>query len=178
MPGLKEDKKRDKKEIVAELQERMKEAPSFVLAEYRGLTVKELQELRRSLKGLGASFKVYKNTLVQRAADASSIEGLSSYLQGPTALAFAGDQLPGVAKVLRDFSRSHAALVIKAGVMDGHAIDAKDVARLADLPSPEVLQGQLASVLAAPMRNLASVLQALPRNLAYALDQLSRKQAA
>jgi large subunit ribosomal protein L10 len=114
-----------------------------VLTEYRGLTVKQLQDLRRSL-GENANYAVVKNTLTKIAATQAGVEGFDDLLVGPTAIAFISGDVVEAAKGLRDFAKAHPALVIKGGVLDGLPLDAKEIAKLADLESREVLLARLA----------------------------------
>jgi large subunit ribosomal protein L10 len=114
-----------------------------VLTEYRGLTVKQLQDLRRAL-GENANYAVVKNTLTQIAATQAGVEGFDSLLTGPTAIAFINGDVVEPAKGLRDFAKANPALVIKGGVLDGTLLDATEIARLADLESREVLLARLA----------------------------------
>ncbi len=162
--------------IVEELTEKLSTSAAVMLTEYRGLKVSELEKLRTQLTSAGGSFKIYKNTLVRRATDARGMVGVAEFLEGPTALAFIDADVVEVAKVLKEFSKSNPNLVIKAGVLAGTVISAKDAVALADLPSREVLLSQLAGLIAAPMRNFASILNALPQNFAYALSALLEKK--
>ncbi len=168
----------DKVAIVTEVKERMEQSSAVLVTEYRGLTVKELAELRRALRPAGGAYKVYKNSLVRRAADDAGVE-LGEHLVGPTALAFTEQTPEGepgdvvtVAKVLRDFAKTNPALLIKGGYFDGKAIDAEGVKALADVEPREVLLAKLAGLMAAPMQQFAGLLEALPRNFAYGLQAL------
>jgi large subunit ribosomal protein L10 len=174
----------EKVAVVAEVKERLETATSVVVTEYRGLTVAQLQELRGALRPAGGRYKVYKNTLVRRAADEAGMD-LAEHLTGPTALAFAepvGDDERGdvvtVAKVLRDFAKAHPDLVIKGGLFDGQPIDADGIRALADIEPREVLLAKLAGAMAAPMQQFAGLLQALPRDFAYGLQALIDKGGA
>ncbi len=168
----------EKVAIVTEVKERLENATSVVVTEYRGLTVSELQELRGQLRPSGAKYKVYKNTLVRRAADEAGLE-LGEHLVGPTALAFAepaedeerGDVV-SMAKALRDFAKTHPNLVIKGGLFDGSPIDADGIKALADIEPREVLLAKLAGLMAAPMQQFAGLLQAVPREFAGLLKAL------
>jgi large subunit ribosomal protein L10 len=146
-----------------------------ILTEYRGLKVKDLATLRRSLRSSGGNYKIYKNTLVTLAARQSGLADLEALLEGPTAIAFVDGDPAAVAKSLRDYSRTNPLLVIKGGVLGDKVIGARETTALADLPSREVLLAQFAGALAAPMQQLAGLLQALPRNLAYGLAALRDK---
>ena len=131
----------DKAAAVAELVESFQESAGAVLTEYRGLTVKQLQDLRRSL-GENANYAVVKNTLTKIAATEAGVDGFDDLLTGPTAIAFINGDVVEAAKGLRDFAKANPALVIKGGVLDGKPLDAKEIAKLADLESREVLLAQ------------------------------------
>ena len=133
----------EKTAAVAEIVESFNESAGAVLTEYRGLTVKQLQDLRRAL-GENANYAVVKNTLAKIAATEVGIEGFDDLLTGPTAIAFINGDVVEAAKGLRDFAKANPALVIKGGVLDGKSLDAAEVAKLADLESREVLLGKLA----------------------------------
>ena len=162
----------EKVAIVEELNEKFASSPAVVLTEYRGLKVSELEALRRALAKAGGSFKVYKNTLVKFAADTAGLQSLAPLLEGPTALAFVESDVVEVAKVLREFGKANAALVVKGGVLGKSVVGGKEALSLADLPSREVLLAQFAGLLATPLRNMANLLNALPQNFAYALSAL------
>lgn len=164
--------KPEKVAVVEEVRQRLDGAAASVITEYRGLSVKELAELRQSLSQAGCDFKVFKNTLVRRAVADSPHQPLEELLSGPTAIAFVHQDVSAVAKALRDFSRSYPSLVTKGGLLDGTVLNSGDLAALADLPSRDVLLAQMAGALAAPLRQLAGLMEALPRNLAYGLSAL------
>ena len=149
----------EKTAAVAELAESFRESNGAVLTEYRGLTVKQLQDLRRSL-GENASYAVVKNTLAKIAATEVGIEGFDDLLVGPTAIAFISGDVVEAAKGLRDFSRANPALVIKGGVLDGRPLSADEVRRLADLESREVLLAKLAGAMKANLSKAAALFQA------------------
>jgi large subunit ribosomal protein L10 len=142
----------EKQAAVAEIVDSFNDAAGAVLTEYRGLTVKELQDLRRSL-GEHADYAVVKNTLAKLAAQEAGMTGFDELLSGPTAIAFLNGDVVEAAKGLRDFAKAHPALVIKGGYLDGKAIDAKEVAKLADLESREVLLGKMAGAMLASLQN-------------------------
>jgi len=164
--------------VVEEVRERLDGSSGSVLTEYRGLTVKDMAELRIRLAEAGGDYKVFKNTLVRRAVSGSEHEALESLLTGPTAIAFVRDDIAAVAKALRDFSRAHPSLVMKGGLLDGKLLDSRELVSLADLPSRDVLLAQLAGAIAAPLRQLAGLMQALPRNLAYGLSALADQRGS
>ena len=149
----------EKAAAVAEIVDSFNEATGAVLTEYRGLTVKQLQELRRSLRG-NADYAVVKNTLAKLAATEAGIEGFDDLLTGPTAIAFINGDVVEAAKGLRDFAKANPTLVIKGGVLDGKALDAKEVAKLADLESREVLMGKLAGAMLASLSQAVYLLNA------------------
>lgn len=149
----------DKQAAVAEIAESFSESAGAVLTEYRGLTVKELQDLRRSL-GANADYAVVKNTLAKLAANEAGIEGFDDLLTGPTAIAFIKGDVVEAAKGLRDFAKANPALVIKGGVLDGALLDAKEIAKLADLQSREVLLGKLAGAMLASLSQAVYLLNA------------------
>jgi large subunit ribosomal protein L10 len=179
-----ENPRPEKVAVVDEVQERFDAASAALLTEYRGLDVAAISELRRSLREAGGDYKVYKNTLVRFAAQNAGLD-IEELLTGPTAIAFVGERPDGapadavlVAKALRDFARTHPALVVKGGVMDDRALSAEDARALADVEPREVLLARLAGAFAAPMQQFAGLLQALPRNFAYGLSALIEKGGA
>jgi large subunit ribosomal protein L10 len=149
----------DKAAGVAELVESFQESAGAVLTEYRGLSVKQLQELRRSL-GDNASYAVVKNTLTQIAAGQAGVAGVDDLLTGPTAIAFINGDVVEAAKGLRDFARANPALVIKGGFFEGKPLAASEVARLADLESREVLLAKLAGGMLATLSQAVYLLNA------------------
>jgi len=149
----------DKASAVAELTESFQESAGAVLTEYRGLTVKQLQDLRRAL-GENANYAVVKNTLTQLAAREVGLEELEDLLTGPTAIAFINGDVVDAAKGLRDFARANPSLVIKGGVFEGKALDAKEIAKIADLESREVLLGKLAGAMLASLSQAVYLLNA------------------
>jgi large subunit ribosomal protein L10 len=149
----------EKQAAVAEIVDSFNDSAGAVLTEYRGLTVKQLQELRRSL-GENANYAVVKNTLAKLAAKDAGIEGFDDLLSGPTAIAFIKGDVVEAAKGLRDFAKANPTLVIKGGVLDGKPLDAKEVAKLADLESREVLLGKLAGAMLASLSQAVYLLNA------------------
>jgi large subunit ribosomal protein L10 len=176
--GRGEEPRAEKVAVVDEVRERLGGTSAAILAEYRGLSVGQMAELRTRLRGAGGEFKVYKNTLVRFAARDLGIE-IEELLTGPTAIAFVTEKPTGdagdaveVAKALRDFGREFPALVVKGGVLGDKLLSADDARALADVEPREVLLAKLAGAMAAPMQQFAGLLQALPRNLAYGLKAL------
>jgi large subunit ribosomal protein L10 len=143
----------------AEIVESFNDAAGAVLTEYRGLTVKELQDLRRSL-GENADYAVVKNTLAKLAATEVGISGFEELLTGPTAIAFIKGDVVEAAKGLRDFAKTNPALVIKGGILDGKQLDASEIAKLASLESREVLLAKLAGAMLASLSQAVYLLNA------------------
>ncbi len=164
----------DKAAAVAELSDEFRSSNAAVLTEYRGLTVKQLQELRRVL-GTDTTYAVVKNTLTKIAAKDAGIDGLDDLLVGPSAIAFVKGDVVEAAKGLRDFTRTNHALVVKGGVLDGKPLDADEIRRLADLESREVLLARLAGALQATTQNAAYLFNALPSQLARVMAALRDK---
>jgi large subunit ribosomal protein L10 len=168
----------EKVAAVAELTERFQTSNGAVLAEYRGLTVAQLAELRRSL-GEQATFTVVKNTLTKIAATEAGIATeLGGLLSGPSAIAFVSGDVVEAAKGLRDFAKANPALVIKGGVIDGKSMSPREIERLADLQSREVLLAMLAGAMKASMANAAATMAALPTQMARLAGALAAKREA
>jgi large subunit ribosomal protein L10 len=166
----------DKQVAVAEITESFSDAAGAVLTDYRGLTVKQLQDLRRSL-GENASYAVVKNTLAKIAAKDAGIEGFDELLTGPTAVAFITGDVVEAAKGLRDFAKANPALVIKGGVLDGKALEPAEIAKLADLESREVLLGKLAGAMLASLSQAVYLLNAPLAQAARLAGALQAKAA-
>jgi large subunit ribosomal protein L10 len=166
----------DKAAAVAELTEHFRTSSAAVLTEYRGLTVAQLKELRRSL-GDGASYNVVKNTLTKIAARDAGVDGLDDLLAGPSAVAFVKGEPVEAAKALRNFARTNPLLVIKGGVLDGRPISAEDISKLADLESREVLLAKAAGAMNATMAKAAALFQAPLSQTARLVEALRAKQA-
>jgi large subunit ribosomal protein L10 len=164
----------DKQAAVAEIVESFNDSAGAVLTDYRGLTVKELQQLRRSL-GEHADYAVVKNTLAKLAASQAGMAGFDELLVGPTAIAFINGDVVEAAKGLRDFAKANPALIIKGGYLDGKPIDAKEVAKLADLESRDVLLGKMAGAMLASLQNAVSLFNAPVAQVARLAGALQAK---
>jgi len=172
------DKKAQKAATVADLTARLKATSTAVLADYRGMTVGQMRDLRSKLRGGGIEMVVVKNTLARRAAKAAGYEPLSAELVGPIAMLFAVEDVSAPARILNDYIKANRKMVIKAGLLEGQLIKADAVTELADLPSREVLLSRLLGAMQAPLGNLASVLQAPITKLARTLDAVrSQKES-
>ena len=164
----------DKAAAVAEIVDSFQESAGAVLTEYRGLTVKQLQDLRRAL-GENANYAVVKNTLTQIAAKEAGVDGFDDLLNGPTAIAFINGDVVEAAKGLRDFAKANPALVIKGGYLDGASVDAAQIARMADLESREVLLGKLAGAMLASLSQAVYLLNAPLAQAARVVGALETK---
>ena len=162
----------EKVAVVDEVRNRLDAADAAILTEYRGLSVKDLATLRRSLTAAGGTYKIYKNTLVGFAVRDLGLDGIESMLTGPTAITFVEGDAVDVAKALRDFARVHPNLMVKGGILGRSVLSPADASALAEVPPREVLLARIAGGLAAPMVQFAGLLQALPRNLAFGLKAL------
>ena len=163
--------KADKERVVAELTERLRSAETLIVADYRGLTVSEIGELRGKLLEHGARFSVVKNTLTKRAAESAGIEPLLSLIDGPTAIAFleTGGDPVAVAKALDEAVRART-LTLKGGLLEGNELTAEDVRQLAKLPPAEMLRAQLVGAVAGPMTTVVGLFAAPMRDLVGVLQ--------
>ena len=169
--------KADKATAVADIAEKFKESTATVVTEYRGLTVSNLAELRRSL-GSTTTYTVAKNTLVKRAAAEAGIEGLDELFTGPTAIAFIEGEPVDAAKALKKFAKENKALVVKGGYMDGKALSVSEVDKIADLESREVLLSKLAGALKAKQSQAAALFVAPASQVARLAAALQEKKAS
>ncbi|EEH65797.1 MAG: 50S ribosomal protein L10 [Actinomyces urogenitalis] len=165
----------DKEAAVAELAGKFRDSGAVLLTEYRGLTVAELKELRRSLAG-NAEYAVVKNTLAAIAARQVGLEAFADDLKGPTALTFVSGEPVEAAKALRDFAKDNAKLVVKGGVMDGNVLDASEVDKLASLESREVLLAKAAGAMKASLSKAAYLFVAPASKAVRTVDALREKQ--
>jgi large subunit ribosomal protein L10 len=161
--------------VIDEITERFQQSSAAVLTEYRGLTVAQLTQLRRSL-GEGSSYAVVKNTLTKRAADSIGFSELGPLLTGPTAIAFIEGDPVTAAKAIRDFAKAHPMLVVKGGVVEGRTVDAAEVTRLADVDSREVLLAKLAGAMKGNLTKAAGLFQAPLSQMARLAEALKEKK--
>jgi large subunit ribosomal protein L10 len=164
----------DKAAAVAELAEQFRSSNAALLTEYRGLSVAQLQQLRRSL-GDNTQYAVVKNTLSKIAAREAGLQQLESLLEGPSAIAFVSGDPVEAAKGLRDFSRTFPMLVIKGGVVEGRALSPDEIRQLADLESRDVLLAKLAGAMLASLSQAAALLQAPLSQAARVIEALRQK---
>jgi large subunit ribosomal protein L10 len=164
--------KTDKERIVAELTERLQTSETLIVADYRGLTMSEIDDLRTKLLEHGARFSVVKNTLTRRAAEAAGADALLAMLEGPTAIAFLesdGDPV-AVAKALADVARTTRVLEVRGGILEGRPITEADVANLATLPPVDVVRSQVLGAVTAPLQTIVGLFAAPLQNLVGLLD--------
>ena len=168
----------EKVQAVAEIKERWEEADAVFVTEFRGMTVKQLQALRRGLRAIGADYKVFKMSLTRRATDELGIEGLGEHLVGPSALTFAGSDPVAAAKTLKDAGRDNEHLVVKAGVLRGGVVILPEqVSALAEIEPREVLLAKIAGAAKSPLQSMAGMLGSFTRNAATMFSQLMDKKA-
>jgi large subunit ribosomal protein L10 len=167
-----EMKREQKEQVVDELTRRLKAAETLLVADYRGLTMPQIDELRTRLLASGARFTVVKNSLTRRAAEAAGADSLLALLDGPSAIAFleAEGDMVAAAKALADSARETRVLEIRGGIMQGRAVTAAEVESLATLPPAEVLRGQVLGAIVAPLTSLAGLLNAPLQNLVGLID--------
>jgi large subunit ribosomal protein L10 len=165
-------KKEDKEQVVAELTERLRTSDTLLVADYRGLTMPQIDALRSRLIESGARFTVVKNTLTRRAAEAAGADALLTLLEGPSAIAFleADGDMVAAAKALADSARESRVLAIRGGVMQGRAITAEEVQSLATLPPLDMLRSQVLAAIIAPITAIAGLVNAPLQNLYGLLD--------
>lgn len=150
-----------KQQVVNEIAEQLKAAQSTIVVEYRGLTVAEMTELRRTLRAENVGFKVYKNKLVQRAAEKEGMAELNEFLVGPNAVAFGHEDAVAPARLLAEFAKKHDALVIKAGYVEGKFLPQEEVVAVAKLPNREGMYSMLLACMKEPVAKVARVIQAV-----------------
>src|SRR3954471_1955116 len=164
--------RQDKERIVSELAERLKSSDTLLIADYRGLTMPEIDELRTKLLDSGARFSVVKNTLTRRAAEEAGVQQLLELIDGPTAIAFidADGDPAAAAKILNDTARTNDVLVIRGGLLEGDAVSDAEIKRLATLPPAEVVRAQFAGAVAAPLTTIVGLFTAPLRDLVNVID--------
>ncbi|MDP6282920.1 MAG: 50S ribosomal protein L10, partial [Acidimicrobiales bacterium] len=172
---MSQEQRAEKSAVIDDVRERFDEAEAVLFTEYRGLDVSQMADLRSALREAETVYKIYKNTLVRRALDEGTPEGLVDMLVGPTALAFVEKDPGAAAKALKEFSASNEALIIKGGLLNGDLLDEAQVRELADLPSRDELLSSIAGGLAAPLQQIASMMNNLLSEMANLLQALADK---
>jgi len=170
--------KTERQATVESLTQLLKGSPNIYVTDFTGLNVLRMTELRRRLRVAGVEYVVVKNTLAQRAFAANGVHALDQHLAGPTGLVLAGNDALVGAKVLTEFAREFERPAIRIGLVDGKAITPEQVKRLADLPPREVLLGQLAGVIQAPLAQLAGVMNGMLYQMVGALEALRAQRSA
>ena len=150
-----------KQAVVSEIREKIESSGSLVLVDYRGLTVEQVTELRNKYREAGVQYKVYKNTMMKLAFNELGFEDFGQYLEGPSAVAFSGEDLTAAARITNEFAKANEKLVIKAGILEGKILDSNEVKAVADIPSREVLIAKLLGSFKAPVSNFVYMLDAL-----------------
>ena len=164
--------------ILEQIKDDLKDVSAMWVVDYRGLTVKQIQQLRREIRAAGSSMKVYKNTLVRRALADEGLANLDEILEGPSAFVFSVDDPVASAKVLKDFAKSSKIMQIKGGMMDGEFVNAEQVEAIASLPSKEQLLGQIAGLISGMARGLAVSIGGVSRGLAVATQAVAEQKSA
>jgi len=163
--------KREKERVVADLVERLRASDTLIVADYRGLTMPQIDGVRTEVLKHGARFTVVKNTLTKRAAEEAGVPELVELLDGPTAIAFVGDgDMVGVAKALNDTARQTKILSLRGGILQGKPMSAEEVRDLASLPPADVLRGQVLGAIVAPLSAIAALINAPLQDLVGLID--------
>ena len=166
------------KEMLASIKEDLDGVSAMWVVDYRGLTVKEMQQLRRDIRETGSVLKVYKNTLVHLALSEAELPTLDDMLSGPSAFVFSGNDVAASAKALKTFAKANENLEIKGGLMEGAAVSAAEVAAIASLPSREQLMAQIAGAISGVARGLATTINGVPRGLAQVVKAVAEQKEA
>ena len=165
-------------EMLAQIKGDLEGSSAMWVVDYRGLTVKDIQNLRRSIREAGAVMKVYKNTIMHIVLEQAEMPTLDDMLAGPSAFVFAGEDAAAAAKAVKDFAKSNENLEIKGGLMDAVALSAAEVEAIASLPSREQLMAQIAGAISGVARGLATAINGVPRGLAQATKAVADQKAA
>jgi len=166
-----------KEELVKNLREKFEKAQAVFVTSFRGLTVAESNELRKSLRESGAEYRVVKNTLLKIASAETSAEPIKDFIEGPTGIAIAYEDPVAVAKILSEFVEDHEALVLRGAVLQGKPITVEGIKALAKLPPKEILMAQLLGLLQAPPAKLVQLLANVLRSFLYVLKAIEEKKA-
>jgi len=170
--------KQEKIDLVSQLSEQVKQSSALLMTDYRGLTVKEITEIRKSLRSTGAQYAVVKNTLFHLATKDVVEEGISELLAGPTAVVFVQNDAVGAAKALSDFAKTHKELEIKGGYMEGKVLNAAQIVALSKIPPREVLISQMLGAFQSPIAGFVGTLQGVLSEFVFTLQAVGDKKAA
>ncbi len=166
-----------KVELVAELRELVGQTKAAIIADYRGLSVADLTDLRKKLRATDTEFRIVKNTLFKRAADGlMPVDLMEEYLKGPTAIGFSKSDPVGAAKVMIDYVRDHKAMSLKAGVLDGRILDPSQIEALSKIPPRNVLIAQMLGSLNSPIAGFVGTLNGIISNFVFTLQAIADKQ--
>ncbi|HAL31253.1 MAG TPA: 50S ribosomal protein L10 [Coriobacteriia bacterium] len=168
----------EKQQQVAEIKERLTGSSGLIMADYRGLTVKEMRQLRTSVRDMGAVITVYKNSLAQIAIRELDMPNMDEYLEGPTAFVFTPEDPVATAKGLLAFAKEHKVFSFKGGYIDGQLVDAEAVKAIASLPSREELIAKLMGTMLNPLRNFMAMANAPAGAFARAVQAVADQKAA
>jgi large subunit ribosomal protein L10 len=168
----------EKVETVAEFKTRLDGAKTVLVTEYRGLTVRQLSDLRKQLRGVSASYKIIKNRLAKLAMTDSDLSKLGPHLKGPTGMVISKEDPVAVAKALHTFARTNQALAIKAGFIEGQILPPADLKALSELPTKDAIRAQIIGAIQGPLAQLVGLLQATQRDLAYVLSERGKNAPA
>lgn len=168
--------RQQKEQLVESYSEGLAKAPHVFLVDYKGVTVTEVSELRRKIREVGGQYEVVKNRLVLRAIGGEALEGLKDDFQGPTAVAFCGDDPVGLAKAVTDFAKDVPAIELKGGLLEGQLVAAEEVKEIAQMPSREELLTKLVFLLQSPVSSFVKTLAALPRQFVVVLEQIRQQK--
>jgi large subunit ribosomal protein L10 len=169
--------KSEKQEVVEELKKVFRDSGSVILIDFKNIDVPDITELRRKVRESDSQYRVVKNTLALRAAEGTSVEEIKQHFEGPTAIAYSGENVVGLAKVLRDFIKDHPGMNFKVGVLEGQVVSDKQVLSLADMPTREELLSKVLFLMNAPLTQLARALKSPVQKLAYLLKQLEENKS-
>ena len=161
----------EKVETVEDLKTRLDGVKTVVLTEYRGLTVRQLSELRKQLRAVSAEYKVVKNRLARLAGTGAGLAELAPHLKGPTGMVISKNDPVAVSKALHTFARTNQALAIKAGYIEGRMLQAAELKALSELPSKEALRSQLVGAIQGPLAQIVGLLTSVQREIAYVLSE-------
>lgn len=168
----------ENKEMLANIKADIEASGAMWIVDYRGLTVKEIQQLRRNIREADGQMKVYKNTIMHLALEQEELPTLDEILAGPSAFVFAGEDVAASAKAVRDFAKDNENLEIKGGLMDGAAVSAAEVTAIASLPSREELMAKIAGAISGVARGLATSINGVPRGLAQVTKAVADQKDA
>jgi len=168
--------RQQKEDLVESYHEGLAKAPHAFLVDFKGVTVTEVSELRRKIRDAGGQYEVVKNRLVLRAIGGEALEELRDDFQGPTAVAFCGEDPVGLAKAVTDFAKEVPAIELKGGLLEGQPVAAEEVEEIAQMPSREELLTKLVFLLQSPISSFVKTLAALPRQFVVVLEQVRQQK--